>query len=88
MQLLHEKASNLNKKMDPTIPGIKHSNLQREKCFFLQEQLLLDQRSFLKPAISLRFFCTPVNNFGDMLFQVLSIDRLGEVSFELLLLKV
>ena len=56
--------------------------------FFFQEQLLLDQRSFLKPAISLSFFCTPVNNFGDMLFQVLSIDRLGEVSFELLLLKV
>ena len=34
LQLLLEKEINLNKKMDPTIPGIKHSNLQREKCFF------------------------------------------------------
>ena len=55
LQLFHEKANNLNKKIDWTIPGIKHSNLQREKCFFFQEQLLLDQRSFLKPAISLSF---------------------------------
>ena len=74
--------------MGPTVPGIKHSNLQREKKFFFQEQLLLDQRSFLEPAISLSFFRTPVNNFGDMLFQVLSIDRLGELSFEVSLLKV
>ena len=29
----------------------------------------------------------PVNNFGDMLFQVLSIDRFGELSLELSLLK-
>ena len=35
-----------------------------------------------------KFFCTPVNNFGDMLFQDLPIDRLGELSFELSLLKV
>ena len=33
-------------------------------------------------------FCTPVNNFGNMLFQVLSINRLGELSFELSLIKV
>ena len=45
LQLLLEKEINLNKKMDPTIPGIKHSNLQREKCFFW-EPLLLNQRSF------------------------------------------
>ena len=56
--------------------------------FFFKEQLLLDQRSFLEPAISLTFFCIPVNNFGDMLFQVLSVDRLGELSFQLSLLKV
>ena len=35
-----------------------------------------------------KFFCTPVNNFGDMLFQVLSVDRLGELSFQLPLPKV
>ena len=34
LQLLLEKEINLNKEMDPTIPGIKYSNLQREKCFF------------------------------------------------------
>ena len=88
MQLLHGKASKLNKKIDPTIPGIKQSNLQKEKKNFFQEQLLLDQRSFLEPAISSSFFCTPVNNLGNMLFQVLSIDKLGELSFELSLLKV
>ena len=33
LQLLLEKANNLNKKMEPAIPGIKHSNLQREKYF-------------------------------------------------------
>ena len=60
----------------------------KEKNVFFQEQLLLDQRSFLEPTISFSFFCTPVNNFGGMLFEVLSIDRLGELSFELSLLKV
>ena len=59
--------------MDPTIPGIKGSNLQREKCFFRNNNY---------------FFCTPVNNFSNMLFQVLSIDRLGEIYFELYLIKV
>ena len=48
----------------------------------------MDQHSFLQPTISLSFFCTPVNNFDDMLFQVLSVDRLGELSFQLSLLKV
>ena len=48
----------------------------------------MDQHSFLRPAISLSFFGTPVNNFGHMLFQVLSVDRLGDLSFQLLLLKV
>ena len=33
LQVLLEKGNNLNKKMDPTISGIKHSNLQREKYF-------------------------------------------------------
>ena len=34
------------KKKDPTIPGIKHSNLQRKICFF-RDNYYLDQRSFL-----------------------------------------
>ena len=33
-------------KKESTIPGIKHSNLQREKCFF-RNNYYLDQRSFL-----------------------------------------
>ena len=45
LQLL-DKANDLNKKMDQTIPGIKHSNLQREKCLF-RNNYYLDQRSFL-----------------------------------------
>ena len=46
MQLLPEKANNINKKKEPTIPVIKHSNLQREKCFF-RSNCYLDQHSFL-----------------------------------------
>ena len=69
-------------------PGLNTVICKEKKKIFFQEQLLLDQRSFLEPAISLSFFRTPVNNFGDMLFQVLSIDRLGELSFEVSLLKV
>ena len=34
LQLLLDKANDVNKKMDQTIPGNKHSNLQREKCLF------------------------------------------------------
>ena len=33
LQLLTEKANNPNKKKDLTIPGIKHSNMQRENVF-------------------------------------------------------
>ena len=33
LQLLTEKANNPNKKKDLTIPGIKHSNIQRENVF-------------------------------------------------------
>ena len=66
--------------MDPTVIGITHSNLQREKCFFINIYLL-DQ-------LLLRFFFTPVNNFRNVLFQVLSIDWLGAIFHELLLLKV
>ena len=80
--MLHEKASNLNKKMDPTIPGIKHNNLQREKCFF-SGTTTIGSMLFFITCYFVKFFCTPVNNFDDMLFQVLSIDRLGELSFEL-----
>ena len=29
-----------------------------------------------------KLLCTPVNNFSDILFQVLSIDSLGALSFE------
>ena len=39
-------------------------------------------------VLSLSFFGTPVNNFGDMLFQVLSTDRLGELSFDLSLIRI
>ena len=71
--------------MDPTVPGITETC--KEKNVF-RNNYILDQHSFLQPAISLSFFGTPVNNFGDMLFQVLSVDRLGELSFQLSLLKV
>ena len=50
----------------------------------LRSNYYLDQRSFLYNLL----FCTSVNNFGGMLFQVLSIDRLGELSFELSLIKL
>ena len=33
LQRLLEKTHILNKKMDPAAPGIKHINLQSEKCF-------------------------------------------------------
>ena len=55
---------------------------------FFWNNYFLDHRSFLWPAISLRFFCAPVNNFSDILFQVSSIDRLEALSCELSLLKV
>ena len=68
--------------MDPIFPGNKH--LQREKCFF-RNNYFSDHRSFLLPAISLRFFCVLANNFSDMLFQVLSTEL---PCWELSLLKV
>ena len=46
LQLLLEKANNLNKKMDPTIPRIEHSNLEGEKCFVEEKQLLLGSTQF------------------------------------------
>ena len=46
LQLLLEKANNLNKKMDPTIPRIEHSNLEGEKCFVEEKQVLLGSTQF------------------------------------------
>ena len=60
------KASNINGKIDPTISGIKP---EKRKMFIFRNNYYLDQHNFLQPAISLSFFCTPVNNFRDMLFQ-------------------
>ena len=40
-----EKTTTLNKKMDATVHGIKHSNLKREKCFF-RNDFFLDHRRF------------------------------------------
>ena len=48
----------------------------------------MDQHGFLQPAVSLIFFFTPVNTFGDMLFQVLSVDQLVELYSQLSFLKV
>ena len=77
LQLLLEKANNLNKKMDPTITGIKHSNLQREKYFLGTTATWINEI----------FYNLLFNIFGYILFQVLSIYRLGELSFELSLIK-
>ena len=74
--------------MDPTIPGIKHSNLQRENCVFFSGTTTAGSTQFFTTCYFVKFFWTPVNNFGDQLFQVLSIDKLGELSFELPLFKV
>ena len=45
LKLLLEKANTLNKKINPTVIGIKHGNLQREKCF-LRNNYFLDYRNF------------------------------------------
>ena len=65
--------------MDPTLSEIKLSNMLREKYDFL-EQLLLGSRQFFINCYFAKSFCTTVTNFSDMLFQVLPIDRLGELS--------
>ena len=55
---------------------------------FFEEQLLLGSTQFFITCYFVKVFCTPVNNLCALLFQVWSIDRLGDLSFELSLLKV
>ena len=66
--------------------GLNTVSCKKNNDFF-KSNYFLDQRSFYI-VLSLSFFGTPVNNFGDMLFQVLSADRLGELSFDFSLIKV
>ena len=64
--------------MDPIILG---------KNVF-KEELLLGSTQFFITCYFVKFFYTSLSNFSNMLFQVFSVDRLGEPSFKLSLLKV
>ena len=56
---------------------------------FCYGQLFLGSQHFLMTCYFVKvYFCTPVNNFSDVLFKGLLIDRLGALSCELPLLKV
>ena len=80
LQLLLKKTNTLNKKRDPIVPRIKHSNLERKKKLF-KGQLLLGS-----PQFFIAYYFVKV--FFVYLFQILSVDRLREFSCELSLLKV
>ena len=73
--------------MDPTVSGIKHSNLQIEKQF-LGTTTSWITAVFYDLLFCKVIFCTPVNNFSNMSFKVLSVIRLEALSYELSLLKV